>query len=316
MKIVVLDSYCVNQGDLDWTPLYGLSPQVELWPRTPKELVAPRLAGAACAIGNRCSLDEAVLSACPELKWVGITGTGTDGLDLAACRRHGVRVANVPGYSTESVAQHVFALLLELTNGTSRRAWSLREGWWQAGVPQSYGLRPHMELAGKTFGVVGYGAIGRAAARIARGFGMRVLVYTRTARQTEDGVEFVPLAQLLARCEVISLHCPATPETKRMIGPEQLALMKQGTILVNTARGALVDEAAVAAAAHSGHILYAADVVETEPVRPQNPLLAAKNVLLTPHVAWATTEALTRLSAEVCENLRAFLAGEARNLVT
>ena len=199
MKIVVLDSYCVRPGDLDWSGLYDLADVVEEYPRTGYELLADHLRDADFAVSNKCRIDDAVLDACPRLRWVGLTATGTDSLDLEACRRHGVAVANVPGYSTNSVAQHTFALLLELANGTAARAASLREGYWQTGVPDSYGIHPHFELAGRTFGVVGYGAIGRAAARIAHGFGMRVIAYTRHVKPeyAADGVEFVSFEQLL-----------------------------------------------------------------------------------------------------------------------
>lgn len=318
MKIVVLDSYCVRPGDLDWTGLYDLADVVEEYPRTPPEQLIDRLRDTDFAVSNKCRIDDAVLDACPRLRWVGLTATGTDSLDLEACHRHGVAVANVPGYSTESVAQHGFALLLELANSIAGRAASLRDGYWQTGVPDSYGIHPHFELAGRTFGVVGYGAIGRAAARIAKGFGMRVLAYTRHVKPeyAADGVEFVPFEQLLEDSDVVSLHCPATAETRGIINEAALAAMKPGAILLNTARGALVDEAAVCAALKSGHLgYYASDVAAHEPVRPKDELLHCPNVLLTPHVAWATQEALARLSAEVCANLEAFLQGERRNLV-
>lgn len=318
MKIVVLDSYCVRPGDLDWTGLYDLADVVEEYPRTPPEQLIDRLRDADFAVSNKCRIDDAVLDACPRLRWVGLTATGTDSLDLEACHRHGVAVANVPGYSTESVAQHGFALLLELANSIAGQAASLRDGYWQTGVPDSYGIHPHFELAGRTFGVVGYGAIGRAAARIAKGFGMRVLAYTRHVKPeyAADGVEFVPFEQLLEDSDVVSLHCPATAETRGIINEAALAAMKPGAILLNTARGALVDEAAVCAALKSGHLgYYASDVAAHEPVRPKDELLHCPNVLLTPHVAWATQEALARLSAEVCANLEAFLQGERRNLV-
>ncbi|MDY4166423.1 MAG: D-2-hydroxyacid dehydrogenase [Fournierella sp.] len=318
MKIVVLDSYCVRPGDLDWTGLYDLADVVEEYPRTPPEQLIDRLRDADFAVSNKCRIDDAVLDACPRLRWVGLTATGTDSLDLEACHRHGVAVANVPGYSTESVAQHGFALLLELANSIAGRAASLRDGYWQTGVPDSYGIHPHFELAGRTFGVVGYGAIGRAAARIAKGFGMWVLAYTRHVKPeyAADGVEFVPFEQLLEDSDVVSLHCPATAETRGIINEAALAAMKPGAILLNTARGALVDEAAVCAALKSGHLgYYASDVAAHEPVRPKDELLHCPNVLLTPHVAWATQEALARLSAEVCANLEAFLQGERRNLV-
>lgn len=318
MKIVVLDSYCVRPGDLDWSRLHDLADVVEEYPRTPPEQLIDRLRDADFAVSNKCRIDDAVLDACPRLRWVGLTATGTDSLDLDACHAHGVAVANVPGYSTESVAQHGFALLLELANSIAGRAASLRDGYWQTGVPDSYGIHPHFELAGRTFGVVGYGAIGRAAARIARGFGMRVLVYTRHVKPeyAADEVEFVPFGRLLEDSDVVSLHCPATAETRGMIDKATLAGMKPGAILLNTARGALVDEAAVCAALKSGHLgYYASDVAAHEPVRPKDGLLHCPNVLLTPHVAWATEEALARLSAEVCANLEAFLQGKKRNLV-
>lgn len=318
MKIVVLDSYCVRPGDLDWSGLYDLADVVEEYPRTSYELLAQRLRDADFAVCNKSHIDDGVLAACPNLRWVGLTATGTDSLDLEACHAHGVAVANVPGYSTESVAQHAFALLLELSNSIAGRAASLRDGYWQTGVPDSYGIRPHFELAGRTFGVVGYGAIGQAAARIAKGFGMRVLAYTRHVKPeyAAHGVEFVPFDQLLEESDVVSLHCPATAETRGMIDEAALAAMKPGAILLNTARGALVDEAAVCAALKSGQLgYYASDVATHEPVRPKDGLLHCPNVLLTPHVAWATEEALARLSAEVCANLEAFLQGKQRNLV-
>ena len=317
-KIVVLDSYCVRPNDLDWSGLYQLGVPVEEYPRTRYDQLIQRLKDADIAVTNKCRIDDAVLDACPNLRWVGLTATGTDSLDLDACHRHGVAVANVPGYSTHSVAQHTFALLLEMANGTAARAASLRDGFWQTDVPDHYGIQPHFELAGRTFGVVGYGAIGQAAARIALGFGMRVLVYTRHVRPeyAAHGVEFVSFEQLLARCDVVSLHCPSTDETRGMINETALAAMKPGAILLNTARGALVDEAAVGAALRAGKLgFYGADAFVHEPLAPSDPLLGCPNVLLTPHVAWATREALARLSSEVCENLRAFLRGESRNLV-
>ncbi len=318
MKIAVLDSYSVTPGDLDWSPLFRLADQVELYPRTAPQEIVPRLQGARIAISNKCVIGEAVLAACPDLEYIALTATGTDRIDLEACRRHGVKVANVPGYSTYSVAQHTFALLLEIANGTARRAASVRDGHWQLNVPACYGIQPHLELYGLTFGILGYGAIGQAAARIAQGFGMKVLAHTRTVKPeyTGQGVEFVGLDELLARADVVSLHCPATPETKGIIGPEALAKMKPGAILLNTARGALVNEEAVAEAVKSGRLFwYAADTTVSEPLPPDSPLRQAENILITPHIAWTTTAALQRLAREVCENVAAFLAGESRNIV-
>ena len=318
MKIVVLDSYCVRPGDLDWTGLYDLADVVEEYPRTGYELLADHLRDADFAVSNKCRIDDAVLDACPRLRWVGLTATGTDSLDLEACRRHGVAVANVPGYSTNSVAQHAFALLLEVANGTAARAASLRDGYWQTGVPDSYGIRPHFELAGRTFGVVGYGAIGRAAARIAHGFGMRVIAYTRHVKPeyAADGVEFVDFDTLLKESDVLSLHTPATPATRGVVSAAALEKIKPGCILVNTARGALVDEAAVAEALKNGRLgFYAADAFAVEPLPADSPLRGLPNALLTPHIAWTTKEALQKLMDITTQNLRSFLAGAGENIV-
>ena len=316
MKIVVLDSYCVRPDDLDWSMLHELADQVEYYPRTRYEEIAPRIAGAEFVVTNKCRIDEAVLAQCPNLRWVGLTATGTDSLDLEACRRHGVAVANVPGYSTYSVAQHTFALLLEIANGTSRRAQSLQDGYWQTGVPDKYGIQPHIELYDQTIGLIGFGAIGQATARIAQGFGMRLLVHTRTKRENQPGLTFVSLEELLQQSDVVSLHCPATQETKGIINRETLAKMKPGAILLNTARGSLVDEDAVVEALKTGQLgWYGADVLCHEPVEESEPLRLAPHALITPHVAWATTKALERLAKEVCENLKAFQQGEMRNVV-
>lgn len=212
MKIVVLDSYCVHEGDLNWQPLYELTQDITLYPRTPQQQTAARIGDADYVIGNKCIVDEALLAQCPNLKWIGLTATGTDWVDLEACRRRGVAVANVPGYSTYSVAQHTFALLLEITNGTSRRAASLRDGYWQTEVPARYGIQPHQELHGMTFGIVGYGDIGRAAAKIAQGFGMEVLVYTRTLRPPGAGR---PVCGLAAAAKTERCGKPALPSHPR-----------------------------------------------------------------------------------------------------
>ena len=318
MKLVVLDSYALQEGDLDWSGLAALAGPVTTWPRTPYEQAAARIGDAELVVVNKTWIDDAVLTACPNVKWVGLTATGTDSLDLAACTRHGVPVANVPGYSTESVAQMVFSLLLSVCQCPERYWQAIQGGCWQTDIRPEYGITPQRELFGKTIGIVGYGSIGRAVARMAKGFGMQVLVHTRTVRPqyAADGVQFVPLGDLLAQSDIVSLHCPATQETRGLIGPAALAQMKQGAILVNTARGALVDDNAVAASLKAGHLgFFAADVVGAEPIVPDSPLLACPRVLLTPHVAWATQEALSRLAAAVTENLQSFLCGAPQNIV-
>lgn len=315
-KIAVLDSFAIREGDLDWSGLTGLADEIVIYPRTVNEQAIQRIGDADAAILNKVWIGEEVLAACPQLKWIGLTATGTDSLDLEACRRHGVPVANVPAYSTDSVAQLAFALLLELCQCPGRFDNAIRGGFWQAGIPPQYGVLPQLELAGKTLGIVGYGAIGRRAALLGQAFGMRVLVHTRTARPDACGIRFVDLDVLLAESDAVTLHCPVTVETRGLLDGRRLALCKPGVRIVNTARGALVDEAAMAAALCRGQVGgYAADVVSKEPITPDNPLLGAPNTILTPHIAWATPEALGRLAREVCENLRAFLRGEARNIV-
>ena len=318
MKLVILESYVMEPGDLDWSAVRALVPDTVEYVRTPYEQIAERIGDAELVILNKCRMDEGVLARCPNLRWVGIIATGTDNLDLAACRRHGVSVANVPGYSTYSVAQMAFSLLLAVCQCPERQDRALRAGYWQLGVPAEYGILPQVELYGRTFGVCGYGSIGRQAARIARTFGMRVLVYTRTVRPeyAADGVTFTDLDALLAGSDVVSLHCPATPATRGMIGAEALAKMKPGAVLLNTARGALVDEGAVAAALASGHLgWYAADAFAAEPLPADSPLRAAPRTLFTPHVAWATGGALRRLMEITARNLAAFLAGAGENIV-
>ena len=318
MKLVILESYVMEPGDLDWSAVRALVPDTVEYVRTPYEQIAERIGDAELVILNKCRMDEGVLARCPNLRWVGIIATGTDNLDLAACRRHGVSVANVPGYSTYSVAQMAFSLLLAVCQCPERQDRALRAGYWQLGVPAEYGILPQVELYGRTFGVCGYGSIGRQAARIARAFGMRVLVYTRTVRPeyAADGVTFTDLDALLAGSDVVSLHCPATPATRGMIGAEALAKMKPGAVLLNTARGALVDEGAVAAALASGHLgWYAADAFAAEPLPADSPLRAAPRTLFTPPVAWATGGALRRLMEITARNLAAFLAGAGENIV-
>lgn len=318
MKAVILESYVMEEGDLDWSGVKALIPDTTSYVRTAYEEIAPRIGDAEFVFLNKCRMDEQILSQCPNLKWVGIIATGTDNLDLEACRRHGVSVANVPGYSTYSVAQMTFGLLLAICQCAERYDRAVKDGFWQLGIPQSYGLLPQMELYGKTFGVYGYGSIGQQSARIAKAFGMRVLVCTRTVRPeyAADGVEFVDLDTLLRQSDVLSLHCPATPQTRGLISAEALQKMKRGAILLNTARGALVDEAAVTEALHTGQLgFYGADAFATEPLPADSPLRREPHALLTPHIAWTTKEALQNLMDITTQNLRSFLDGNGEHIV-
>lgn len=318
MKLVILESYVMEPGDLDWSGLRALVPDVTEYVRTPYDQIAQRIGDAELVVLNKCRMDEEILSRCPNLRWVGIIATGTDNLDLEACRRHGVSVANVPAYSTYSVAQMAFSLLLAICQCPERQDKALRDGYWQLEIPAGYGILPQVELYGKTFGVCGYGNIGRQTARLARAFGMEVLVWTRTVRPeyAQDGVTFVDLDTLLAKSDIVSLHCPATPATRGLVNGEALAKMKPGAILLNTARGALVDEIAVAQALTSGHLgYYAADAFAVEPLPADSPLRTAPRTLFTPHVAWATGGALKRLMEITARNLETFLAGAGENIV-
>lgn len=318
MKAVILESYVMQEGDLDWSGVYALVPDTTAYVRTDYDQIAQRIGDADFVLLNKCRMDETILSQCPNLKWVGIIATGTDNLDLEACRRHGVQVANVPGYSTYSVAQMTFSLLLAVCQCAERQNRAVQEGHWQLNVPAEYRILPQVELFGKTFGIFGYGSIGRQAGRIAKAFGMRVLACTRTVRPeyAADGVEFVDFDTLLKESDVLSLHTPATPATRGVISAAALEKIKPGCILVNTARGALVDEAAVAEALKNGRLgFYAADAFAVEPLPADSPLRGLPNALLTPHIAWTTKEALQKLMDITTQNLRSFLAGAGENIV-
>lgn len=318
MKAVILESYVMQEGDLDWSGVYALVPDTTAYVRTSYDQIAQRIGDADFVLLNKCRMDEAILSQCPNLKWVGIIATGTDNLDLEACRRHGVQVANVPGYSTYSVAQMTFSLLLAVCQCAERQNRAVQDGYWQLNVPAEYRILPQVELFGKTFGIFGYGSIGRQAGRIARAFGMRVLACTRTVRPeyAADGVEFVDFDTLLKESDVLSLHTPATPTTRGVISATALEKIKPGCILVNTARGALVDEMAVAESLKNGRLgFYAADAFTVEPLPNHSPLRGLPNALLTPHIAWTTKEALQKLMDITTQNLRSFLAGAGENVV-
>ena len=316
MKIVVLDGYATNPGDLSWDGLtaYG---ELTVYDRTPADLTVERAAGAEVLITNKVFIGAAEMAALPELSFIGIQATGVNVVDLDAARRHGIAVTNVPAYSTASVAQHVFALLLELVRGVGRHSDRVKQGAWSSCPDFAFQETPQIELAGKVFGIVGFGDIGRATAKIAAAFDMRVLAHTRTPDpRAVPEVSFVPLERLLAEADVVSLSCPLTPETVTLINAERLGLMKETAYLINTGRGLLVDEAALAEALRNGDIAGAGlDVLSQEPPPADNPLIGAPHCVITPHLAWATRAARHRLISEIIANLAAFLAGESRNRV-
>lgn len=316
MKIVVLDGYAANPGDLDWSPLTALG-ELTVHDRTPAELTVARAAGAQVVLTNKTALGAAELAALPELRYIGVLATGYNVVDVAAARERGIVVTNVPAYSTPSVAQQVFALLLELTRGAGRHAALVRQGRWSTAPDFCFWEGPQVELAGLTFGIVGFGAIGQAVARIAQAFGLRVIVHTRTPDPAAwPEVTFVERAALFAQADVVSLHCPLTEETRGMINATTLAAMKPGAYLINTGRGLLVDETALAAALHAGQIAGAGlDVLVQEPPAADNPLLTAPNCVITPHLAWATRASRQRLLDVAVDNVRAFVAGREQNRV-
>lgn len=315
-RIVVLDGHTMNPGDLSWDALMALG-DVAVHPRTPPQDLPERARDAEILLTNKVVLDRAALEQLPRLRYIGVTATGYNVVDLPAARERGIVVTNVPAYSTASVVQATFALLFELTHRAGHHARAVREGRWTACPDFSFTDFPLIELAGKRLGIVGFGNIGQAVARVAEAFGMVVLAHTRT--RPEKAVappRFVGLEALLRESDVVTLHCPLTPETKHLINRERLALMKRGALLLNTGRGPLLDEAAVAAALHSGQLGGAGlDVLSNEPPAADHPLLRAPNCFITPHVGWATTAARSRLMAEVVSNVRAFLAGAPANVV-
>lgn len=318
MKIVVLDGIAANPGDLSWDALARLG-QLTVYDDTPRAQIAQRLQGAQAAISNRMVMDEAVFSACPDLRYLGLLATGYNLVDLDAARAHGVTVCNVPAYSTQSVAQTVFALLLELTSHTARYDSAVRQGRWGDAPSLCVGDAPIMELAGKTMGIVGYGNTGSAAARIALAFDMRVVVYTPHPDKAAlgAGIVFADLDEVLTQADVLSLHCPLFDSTRRLIRRETIAKMKDGAILINTSRGPVVDEADLADALKSGKLRGAGlDVLCREPPEASCALAGLDNCVITPHVAWASREARARLLAETVENLRSFQAGRPRNVVS
>ncbi len=318
MRIVVLDGATLNPGDLDWGALEALG-SLTVHDRTPEAEVRARAAEAEALLVNKVTLSGDTLRALPRLRYVGVLATGFDRVDVAAARERGVVVTNVPAYGTESVAQATFALLLELTHHTGEHAAGVRAGRWSRSDDFCYWDAPLVELAGRTLGIVGFGAIGRAVARIGRGFGMRVIASARSEAGDEPGdadVPRLPLDALLAESDVVSLHLPLTAGTQGLLDARRIARMKPGAYLLNTARGGLVDSGALARALLEGRLAGAGlDVLEAEPPPPDHPLLSAPRCIVTPHVAWATTAARRRLLAEVVENLRAFCEDEPRNVV-
>ena len=316
-SIVILDGYTANPGDLSWGELKELG-ALTVYERTQPEETVARAKEAEIVLTNKVLLRRQEIEQLPNLKYIGVLATGYNVVDLEAARERGIIVTNVPAYSTESVAQMVFAHLLTVTNRTEHYAIQNREGTWTARPDFSYWDTTLTELAGKTFGIVGLGNIGKRVAAIAQAFGMEVIAYTsKAASQLPEYIEKKKMDELLRESDVLSLHCPLTADTKQLINRETLQKMKSSAILINTGRGPLINDQDVAEALNNNRLrAYCTDVLTEEPAKSDNPLLQCEYAYITPHIAWATCEARTRLIEIATENVKAFIEGKAQNVVS
>ena len=318
MKAIFLDFATVSPNDLDSTPLTSLLPAIDLRDATPVDAVVDMIADADIVLTNKVRLGADVLQQAPKLKLIGLTATGTDNVDLEFARQQGIAVCNISAYCTRSVVEHVFAVLLKLAHSIDRYEQSVREGNWAESSEFCLLDYPLRELSAMTLGIVGYGELGRGVAQMARNFGMQVLVAESLAQSANEETPRVPFDELLRQSDVISLHCPLTSDTRNLFGAAQFEAMKSNAILINTARGGLVDSSALVAALRNGDIFAAAvDVLPQEPPVDGDPLLdyRSENLVVTPHIAWATREARQRAIDELAKNIAAFLAGETRNRI-
>lgn len=316
MKIVELDGYAANPDDISWEPLKALG-ELTVYSRTKAEDVVERAKDAEIVLTNKVVFTDEVMAQLPKLKYIGVLATGYNVIDVEAAHRRGIVVANIPAYSTESVVQMTFAQILNITNQVGHYADEVRGKRWSNNPDFCYWDTPLIELSGKTMGIVGLGHIGSRVAHVAREFGMDVFALTsKDSSQLPDGIQKTTIDGLLGVADILTLHCPLTKDNYHMINAERLEQMKPGAILINTARGALVDEAAVAKALESGHLAaYGADVMDVEPPKADNPLLGQPHAFLTPHIAWATKEARTRLMNICVANVKAFIEGHPINRV-
>ncbi len=317
LKLVVLDGYTLNPGDLDWDELEEIG-EVRIYDRTPDELIIERSADARILLTNKTVLDAATLARLPRLRYVGVLATGCNVIDIQAAKKRGITVTNVPAYGIDSVAQMCFAHILNLTNRVGDHAAGVRSGRWCSAEDFCYWEHPQSELAGKTLSIIGYGDIGRVVAGLALAFGMKVMIHTRTSpARLPEGVIQVDIDRAFSEADILTLHCPLTEQTEKIVNGERLSRMKNGALLINAARGPLLDEDAVAEALNSGKLGGAGlDVLSVEPPRETNPLLAARNCFITPHIAWATREARARLMSIAIMNVQAYLLGSPQNVVS
>lgn len=316
MKTVVLDGHALNPGDLSWDFLAQFGTYT-VYDRTPEDQIVSRIGDAEIVLLNKTPISAATLDACPSIKLICVLATGYNVVDCSAAKVRGIPVCNVPDYGTAAVAQFTFALLLELCHQVGHHGKTVRDGKWCDCADFCYWDTPQMELAGKTIGIIGFGRIGRAVGNIAKAFGMRVIAYNRS--QCDEGKaigNYVNLDELLTTADIISLHCPLSAENTGIINEDSIAKMKDGVILLNTARGPLVDEAAITAALESGKVRgFACDVISSEPMKENNPLKSAPNCIVTPHMAWAPVESRQRIAACTERSIRAFMEGSPINTV-
>ncbi len=320
MKIVVLDGYTLNPGDLDWKGLESLG-ECTVYDRTSltdTEEVIQRIGDAEVVYTNKTPLPEKVFEECKNLKFVGVLATGYNVVDITAARKRNIPVANIPTYGTAAVGQFAIALLLEICHHIGYHSKVVHEGKWAANPDWCFWDYPLIELDGKTMGIIGYGRIGQATGRIAQALGMKILAYDsyRNPALESDTCNYTDLDEVLSKSDVIALHCPLFPETEKMINRSTIAKMKDGVIILNNSRGQLINEQDLANALNSGKVAAAGlDVVSTEPIKSDNPLLTAKNCLITPHISWAPKESRKRLMDIAVSNLQEFLKGTPKNIV-
>ncbi|TVQ73474.1 MAG: D-2-hydroxyacid dehydrogenase [Balneolaceae bacterium] len=317
VKIVVLDGYTLNPGDISWEGFQKLG-DVIVHDRTPDDQIVTRAKGASILLTNKTPLDRNTFDNLSDLKYVGVLATGFNVVDIVAARKHGVIVTNTPGYGTTSVAQMTFALLLDLCNHVKEHSDAVKQGKWAKVGDFCFWDQPLVELAGKTMGIIGFGNIGGKVGDIAAAFGMKIVAYDKNQTDQSHRTDFrwVEIPELLKQSDVVSIHAPLTPENESLINEKTLGLMKKNALLINTARGPIIDEQALAAALNSGKIAGAGlDVLSVEPPTSDNPLLGARNCLTTPHISWATLEARSRLMDIAVNNLRAYLHGNPQNIV-
>ena len=315
LKIAVLDRCTVTNGDISFAPMEAVG-EVTYYDVLPPADIPAAIGDRDAVVVNKARITAEIMDACPNLKFIGLFATGYNNIDTAAAARRGIVVCNVPGYSTQSVAQHTFALMLHFASRADEYAASVARGDWANAKTFSYLSFPSHELSGRTLAIYGYGNIGREVAAIGRAFGMKILATPHSPRPAEEGVEFVDANELFARADYLSLHCPLTDETRHLVNAQTLSLMKPTAYIINTARGGVIEEDALCDALNSGRLAGAGiDVLDIEPMRPGHPYLTAKNCYITPHVAWGTLDARSRLITMVAENLKAFEDGKPINKV-